>query len=85
MVLEKTHKVILVNDDSNNFDYVMACLIRYCDHDPVQAEQAALIAHHNGKCDVASGSFNEMYDLMDRLQSLALVAEIGDYEGNMYK
>ena len=54
----KTHKLVLYNDHTNDFLYVTACLIRYCNHEPTQAEQCAIIAHNSGKCSVKSFSFN---------------------------
>ena len=46
----KTHKLTVYNDDVNSYEYIMACLIRFCKHDPIQAEQCAIIAHNTGKC-----------------------------------
>ena len=48
----------LHNDDHNTVDHVIDCLVSYCDHTYDQAEQAALIAHYNGKCKVKSGEMD---------------------------
>jgi len=40
-----SHKLVLYNDDKHDFLYVIACLIRCCKHDPIQAEQCAVITH----------------------------------------
>lgn len=53
----KTHKLVLYNDSVNDYGYIMACLIRFCKHEPIQAEQCAIIAHNVGQCSVKSGDF----------------------------
>ena len=47
--------LILYNDDVNTFDHVIKSLVEVCGHDPVQAEQCALIVHFKGSCEVKSG------------------------------
>ncbi|NPD46793.1 MULTISPECIES: ATP-dependent Clp protease adaptor ClpS [unclassified Lentimicrobium] len=59
-LLEENKSLILFNDDHNTFDFVIETLIDVCEHDPLQAEQCALIVHHKGKCQVKSGSYNEL-------------------------
>lgn len=63
----KEHNIILYNDDVNSFDHVIECLIKICEHEPMQAEQCAYITHYNGKCDVKSGSY---YELKPKKESL---------------
>ena len=52
--------VVLFNDHHNTFDHVIECLIHTCGHDPLQAEQCAMIVHFKGKCTVKSGSYEEL-------------------------
>ena len=59
-LLEENKSLILFNDDHNTFDFVIETLIDVCEHDPIQAEQCALIVHYKGKCQVKSGSYNEL-------------------------
>ena len=80
----KTHKVILHNDKKNTFTYVMACLIRFCEHHPTQAEQCALLAHEMGKCTIKSGEFLEMLELSETLRNLDVITSVEQYESNMY-
>ena len=54
------HSLVLLNDDVHTFDYVIRALVEVCAHDPAQAEQCALIAHHKGKCEVSSGDLEEL-------------------------
>ena len=80
----KTHKIILHNDKKNTFTYVMACLIRFCEHHPTQAEQCALLAHEMGRCTVKSGEFLEMLELSETLRNLEVKTSVEQYESNMY-
>ncbi len=75
----RTHKLVIYNDDVNSYDYVMACLIRVCDHERLQAEQCAIVAHNNGKCQVKSGDYLDMYDLKSTLDDLDIISEIEEY------
>ena len=79
-----THKVVLYNDDTNTFEYVMACLIKMCNHNPIQAEQCALIVHNNGKCTIKHGSFDDMYELNSELNFLSLKTELEVNESSLH-
>jgi ATP-dependent Clp protease adaptor protein ClpS len=80
----KTHKLVLYNDDIHDFLYVVACLIRFCNHEPLQAEQCAIIADSNGKCSVKTGDFLEMLELKTNFETLDLITEIEAYESYMH-
>lgn len=75
----KTHKVVLYNDNKHDFLYVIACLVRFCKHDAIQAEQCAIIAHANGSTDIASGNFMDMLELNNSLERMQLKSEILEY------
>lgn len=68
--------IVLFNDDVNTFDHVIDTLVKVCDHEPIQAEQCALIVHHNGKCDVKTGSFKDLEPMCTALLNAGLSAEI---------
>ncbi len=70
------HNIVLYNDDVNTFDWVIHCLIEICDHDALQAEQCAYIVHNSGKCDVKSGSYEELEPQCSALLERGLSAEI---------
>ena len=76
---EKTHKIVLFNDNENDFLYVIACLIKYCKHDPYQAEQCALIAHNKGHVDIASGSFMDMFEINTSLSNMRMKTNLEEY------
>jgi len=69
-------RLVLHNDDFNSFDYVMETLVEICDHSITQAEQCATITHFKGKCEVKSGSLNEMRELRYKLISRGLNASV---------
>ncbi|MBL4705843.1 MAG: ATP-dependent Clp protease adaptor ClpS [Flavobacteriales bacterium] len=69
-------KIVLYNDDVNTFDFVIDQLVKYCKHQPIQAEQCAYIIHHNGKCHVKSGTFEELRPVCTALLDHGLTAEI---------
>lgn len=70
------HYIILHNDDVNTFEWVIECLVKICEHTPVQAEQCAYIVHHNGKCDIKKGSYDELEPMCSALLDRGLSAEI---------
>ena len=59
--------IVLYNDDVNTFDHVINCLVRICNHEPMQAEQCAWIVHLNGKCAVKAGVFDELEPICNQL------------------
>lgn len=69
-------KIILYNDDVNTFEHVIACLMEYCKHSMHQAEQCALIVHHNGKCAIKEGSFEDLKPVCEALLHHGLSAKI---------
>lgn len=60
---DKKYQLILENDDKHNFNFIMACLVKVCNHIHEQAEQCALIAHHKGKCDIYSGDYFDVTEV----------------------
>lgn len=70
--------IVLYNDDVNTFDHVIECLIKYCKHDAVQAEQCSLLVHYKGKCVVKNGSVEELIPISDALckEGLSALVEV---------
>ena len=77
-VTAKTKVIILYNDDYNTFNHVINCLVKYCKHDPIQAEQCALLVHHTGRCDVKHGSYDKLKPICEALLENGLTAKIQD-------
>ena len=68
--------LIVFNDDVNTFDHVIDSFIKICKHESVQAEQCAWIIHFNGKCQIKSGSYEELEPMCTALLDRGLSAEI---------
>jgi ATP-dependent Clp protease adaptor protein ClpS len=84
MVLEKTHRLILKNDNENSYLFVIAALMRYCGHEKEQAEQCAVIAHNNGKCDITSGNLLDMMELQSEMIEIGLEIVLEEYESSVH-
>jgi ATP-dependent Clp protease adaptor protein ClpS len=69
-------EIVLFNDSENSMEYVMSCLVRYCNHNPLQAEQCAIIAHYNGGCSVKYGHMSELLPIVNELKNKNLNAEL---------
>ncbi len=75
---EATKALILYNDDFNTFEHVINCLIKYCSHAEIQAEQCAYLVHYTGKCVVKNGSFKKLKPIHEALLENGLSAKIED-------
>ena len=73
---QQEHHLVLFNDDVNTFDHVIHSLIEVCGHNEDQAEQCAIITHYKGKCNVMSGSVNDLIPVKDMLNHRGLSVEI---------
>ncbi|PLX06728.1 MAG: Clp protease ClpS [Marinilabiliales bacterium] len=74
--VNKNRNLILYNDNTNTFDYVINCLIEVCDHDIIQAEQCAFITHYKGKCDIKKGDYKSLRPMRKILIDKGLKATI---------
>ena len=75
-VLQEMAHLVLYNDDFNTFDHVIESLVEICNHNPIQAEQCAMIVHFKGKCAVKSGDYNELLAMHRQLSDRDLTVEI---------
>lgn len=75
-LLGNQNTIVLFNDDVNTFDHVINTLVKVCNHEPLQAEQCALLVHYKGKCDVKSGEIKELIPMCSALLDAGLSAEI---------
>ena len=73
---EKNHHIVLFNDELNSFDHVIECLVKYCRHNTIQAEQCASIVHFNGKCSVKVGDIDSLIGINNSLTENKLNSEI---------
>ena len=75
-ILDHENVIILYNDEVNTFEHVIKCLVKYCKHEFMQAEQVAFLVHTKGKCDVKHGSLIDLSPICAALQENDLDAKI---------
>lgn len=68
--------LVLFNDHINTFDFVIECLVDYCSHDAIQAEQCAYLVHYSGKCIIKKGTKKELKPIAETLAEKGLTVEI---------
>lgn len=68
--------LVLFNDNINTFDHVIKSLVEICGHDPVQAEQCALIVHFKGSCEIKTGLKEVLYVMSKSLNSKGLNSKV---------
>lgn len=61
------HNLIIWNDEVNTFDWVIESLVDVCSHTHEQAEQCALLIHHQGKYAVKKGNFDILRPMCEAL------------------
>ena len=73
---DKTHSIVVHNDDHNSFDWVIRSFVDILQHSPEQAEQCAYIIHHKQKCGVKNGELEVLRPLKAALVDRGLTAKI---------
>jgi ATP-dependent Clp protease adaptor protein ClpS len=68
--------IVLHNDDINTFDWVIECLVKYCGHELIQAEQCAYFVHHKGMYTVKYGDKFKLKPICDTLLEKGLNATL---------
>ena len=84
MELPEDHRLILFNDDIHSFAYVVACLIKFCGHEPQQAEQCALVADLAGQCTIKHGCWAQISTMLEFLQSVDLEVKMEKNEDGLH-
>lgn len=79
----ETHKLVLYKSDKDA-SYTIACLIRFCNYEPLQAEQSALLLNIKGDCSIKSGEYFELLHLQQQFDKVQLKTKLIEYEGLMY-
>lgn len=69
-------KLIVYNDNVNSFNFVILVLQKICGHSLQQAEQCTLLIHHNGKCTVKQGEFDDLLVMYNHLSNNNITCEI---------
>jgi len=68
--------LILFNDDFNTFDFIIDSLIEVCEHEYLQAENCALIAHYKGRCKVKRGTIDDLRPIYVEMTNRQITVEI---------
>lgn len=74
--VESKPKIVLYNDNYNSFEHVILCLMAFCSHSLIQAEQCAQIVHSKGKYAVKHGEIDELVSINNQLAANNLTTEI---------
>ncbi len=62
----------------------MACLIKFCKHEPIQAEQCALVADLTGQCEIMHGDFFTLRTMQEKFLTLDVKVGIYANESSLY-
>lgn len=73
---EETGSLILYNDEVNTFEHVIKSLVDVCGHDPVQAEQCAMIVHFKGSCEIKIGKQQDLVRMSRQLNLKGLNSRV---------
>jgi ATP-dependent Clp protease adapter protein ClpS len=66
-------KLYLVNDSVNSVDHVITALSTYVPFvNTLRAEQMAIIAHNNGRCQIYHGKLNDVFFIHAQLMRAGL-------------
>jgi len=68
--------IIVWNDEVNSFDWVIETLVDVCGHSFEQAEQCAMIIHHNGKYAVKEGDIDDLKPMCEAISERGISATI---------
>lgn len=68
--------LVVWNDEVNTFDWVIQSLMEVCGHTEEQAEQCALIIHHNGKYAVKQGEYSDLKPMLEALLERGISATL---------
>ena len=69
-------KLVLFNDEENSYLKIKASLIRFCDHEHIQAEQCAVIAHNNGQVIIKEGDFMDLLKMKNKFEKYNINVEL---------
>lgn len=73
---KKRYHVMLKNDDTISFTYVIDTLIDICSHNYYQAGQCATIVHSKGECSIYTGTEEECVQIKEDLTKHGLLVEL---------
>lgn len=69
-------KLVLFNDDTNTFEFVIDSLVEFCNLGTEAAEQLTLLAHYRGNITVKEGPESLLIKMQSNLQDIGINAEL---------
>jgi ATP-dependent Clp protease adaptor protein ClpS len=75
-ITDKGCSLIVWNDEVNTFEWVIETLVEICNHSYEQAEQCAMIIHHQGKYAVKNGTYDFLKPMCDAITDRGIGATI---------
>lgn len=72
-------KLYLLNDDNNDFDFVIKSLTTVLHKNPLTANQLAILAHYKKKIVVKEGDFMELLEYQDKFNQLNILTQVENY------
>lgn len=69
-------RLILYNDDENEFSYVIRCIVDILNCEEQQAEQITLLAHYKGSVTIKVGTAGSLLQLSDLLKEKGLKSAV---------
>jgi ATP-dependent Clp protease adaptor protein ClpS len=74
--IEPPHQLLVWNDDTNTFEWVIDTLMEICGHSKEQAEQCAMLIHFKGKYSVKKDSFEKLKPVCEAINDRNINATI---------
>jgi ATP-dependent Clp protease adaptor protein ClpS len=69
-------ELILYKSKDYGIEYVVACIIKFCEHEPNQAEQCAMIINSKGEYVIKHGDPNDIEEVAYLFENVGLVTKI---------
>lgn len=69
-------ELILYKSKHYGIEYAVACMIKFCEHEPIQAEQCAMIINSKGEYVVKHGEQNDIEEVAYLFENVGLVTKI---------
>lgn len=69
-------RLILYKNKSCNTNYVTACIIKFCEFQPEQAEQCATIVNSKGEYAIKHGDYDDIEEIAYLFENVGLVTKI---------
>lgn len=66
----------LLNDSTNDFNSIITSLMQIVEHNPLQANQCAILAHYVGRVHIKSGDVMELLELKSEFSEKNILTEI---------